>query len=82
MADLRIERRDGIMVLTLTRPDRLNAVTSELTEEILDVLNELARDASTHVLVLTGEGRGFCSGMDLMGGGAGDDSQGPKVGRV
>jgi enoyl-CoA hydratase/carnithine racemase len=81
MADLRIDRRDGIMVLTLSRPDRLNAVTPALVEEILDVLNELARDVATHVLVLTGEGRGFCSGMDLTGGGA-DTPDGPDVGRV
>ena len=72
MADLRIDRRDGVLVLTLSRPERLNAVTAELTEEVLDVLEDLARDSSTHVVVLTGEGRGFCSGMDLAGGGAGD----------
>jgi enoyl-CoA hydratase len=72
MGDLRIDRRDGVLVLTLSRPERLNAVTADLTEEVLDVLNELMRDSSTHVVVLTGEGRGFCSGMDLMGGGAGD----------
>ncbi|MFC5752048.1 enoyl-CoA hydratase/isomerase family protein [Actinomadura rugatobispora] len=72
MADLRIDRRDGVLVITLSRPERLNAVTAALTEELLDVLNELMRDSATHVVVLTGEGRGFCSGMDLMGGGAGD----------
>ncbi|GAA2419236.1 enoyl-CoA hydratase family protein [Actinomadura vinacea] len=83
MGDLRIDRRDGVLVLTLSRPDRLNAVTSELTEELLDVLNELMRDSSTHVVVLTGEGRAFCSGMDLRGGGAGDaDAAGDGTGRL
>lgn len=68
MGDLRLERRDGIMIITLARPERLNAVTGGLTEELLDVLNELMRDARTRVVVLTGEGRGFCSGMDLREG--------------
>ncbi|MEW2358823.1 enoyl-CoA hydratase-related protein [Spirillospora sp. NPDC029432] len=75
MGDLRIDRRDGVLVITLARPERLNAVTGALTEEMLDVLNELMRDSSTQVVVLTGEGRGFCSGMDLQGG-DGDGGEG------
>jgi enoyl-CoA hydratase len=81
MADLRTDRRDGVLTITLSRPERLNAVTDALTEEMLDVLNELMRDSSTHVVVLTGEGRGFCSGMDLQGGGAGDGGAGGQ-GRI
>ncbi|GLZ14765.1 enoyl-CoA hydratase [Actinomadura sp. NBRC 104425] len=72
MGDLKLERRDGVLVITLSRPERLNAVTAALTEEMVDVLNELMRDAETRVVVLTGEGRGFSAGMDLRGGGAGD----------
>ncbi|MFC4905959.1 enoyl-CoA hydratase/isomerase family protein [Actinomadura gamaensis] len=65
MGSLRLDRRDGVLTVTLSRPERLNAVTAELTEEMLDVLNGLTGDAATRVVVLTGEGRGFCSGMDL-----------------
>ncbi|MBW8486221.1 enoyl-CoA hydratase/isomerase family protein [Actinomadura parmotrematis] len=76
MGDLRIDRRDGVLTITLSRPERLNAVTADLTEEMLDVLNELMRDAATRVVVLTGEGRGFCSGMDLGGGDPGGGGEG------
>jgi enoyl-CoA hydratase len=83
LTGIRIDRGDGVLTITLSRPDRLNAVTAELTEELLDVLNGLARDTATHVVVLTGEGRGFCSGMDLLGGGAGDDTgDGTGEGRI
>ena len=79
--ELKIDRGDGVLTITLSRPDRLNAITSDLTEELLDVLNALARDASTHVVVLTGEGRGFCSGMDLQGD-PGDTSAQGRVQRL
>jgi enoyl-CoA hydratase len=81
LSDIKLDRGDGVLTITLSRPERLNAVTSELTEDLLDVLNGLARDTATHVVVLTGEGRGFCSGMDLMGGGA-SDATGASEGRL
>lgn len=74
MGELALDRRDGVLVITLSRPERLNAVTAELTEELIDVLHELPRDTETQVVVLTGEGRGFCSGMDIQGGDPGDKS--------
>ncbi|MEU5881889.1 enoyl-CoA hydratase-related protein [Spirillospora sp. NPDC047279] len=76
MGDLKLDRRDGVLTITLSRPERLNAVTAAVTEEMLDVLNELMRDADTRVVVLTGEGRGFCSGMDLQGGDPGGGDEG------
>ncbi|GLW62417.1 enoyl-CoA hydratase [Actinomadura rubrobrunea] len=79
MGDLRLDRRDGVLVITLSRPERLNAITAAVTEEMIDVLNELMRDAETRVVVLTGEGRGFSAGMDLRGGGA-DDGTGDGEG--
>ncbi|GAA4088008.1 enoyl-CoA hydratase/isomerase family protein [Actinomadura miaoliensis] len=81
MGDLRLDRRDGVLLITLSRPERLNAVTAALTEEMIDVLNELMRDTETRVVVLTGEGRGFSAGMDLRGGGAGDPGGAPGEGR-
>ncbi|MBO2450359.1 enoyl-CoA hydratase/isomerase family protein [Actinomadura barringtoniae] len=81
-ADLKLDRRDGVLTITLSRPERLNAVTGALTEEMLDVLNELMRDHETQVVILTGEGRGFCSGMDLQAGDDGMNSSAVKQGRI
>lgn len=55
----------GIRLLTLDRPDRLNAMSRLLIDELHDALDEVATDDAARVLVLTGEGRGFCSGLDL-----------------
>jgi enoyl-CoA hydratase/carnithine racemase len=76
MGDLRLDRQDGVLTITLSRPERLNAVTASVTEEMLDVLNELMRDPDTRIVILTGEGRGFCSGMDLQGGDPGGGDEG------
>ncbi|MFI0411480.1 enoyl-CoA hydratase/isomerase family protein [Actinomadura sp. 3N508] len=76
MSGIELDRRDGVCKITLSRPERLNAVDVALTEELLDVLNELMRDPDTQVVVLTGKGRGFCSGMDLRGGPAAEGAGG------
>lgn len=82
MGGIRTDRRDGVLTITLSRPERLNAVDGALTEKMLDVLNELARDPDTQVVVLTGEGRGFCSGMDIQGGDPGQESSEGRVQRL
>ncbi|MDN3356988.1 enoyl-CoA hydratase-related protein [Actinomadura sp. DC4] len=69
--DILFERRDGVAVITLSRPDRLNAVTSAMVEELITILDRLATDTATRVVVLTGAGRAFTAGMDIRGGGAG-----------
>ncbi len=56
---------DGIGWLTLNRPDRLNAMTNRMVVETHDCLTEIAARTDVRVLVLTGEGRGFCPGADL-----------------
>jgi 2-(1,2-epoxy-1,2-dihydrophenyl)acetyl-CoA isomerase len=56
---------DGIAVLTLNRPDRLNSFTQAMHREVRDALDKLQADKSVRVLVLTGAGRGFCAGQDL-----------------
>jgi enoyl-CoA hydratase/carnithine racemase len=68
MGDVEYDRRDGVAVITLSRPDRLNAVTPALVEEMHAVLDGLHTDTEIRVVVLTGAGRGFCSGMDVQGG--------------
>jgi enoyl-CoA hydratase len=60
--------RPGIVVLTLNRPERLNAMNYELVRGVYDALDELEGDRSCRVIVLTGAGRGFCAGLDLTEG--------------
>jgi enoyl-CoA hydratase/carnithine racemase len=62
---IRVERADGVTTVTLDRPDRLNALTFGAYADLRDLLPELAQDGRTRVLVLGGEGRGFCSGGDV-----------------
>lgn len=57
----------GIALVTLNRPDKLNAMTSELVESLHKTLDAIAVDADVRVVVLTGAGRGFCAGLDLGG---------------
>jgi enoyl-CoA hydratase len=54
-------------VITLNRPERLNAMTSELCGALHDELRSVATVRSCRVVVLTGAGRGFCAGLDLHG---------------
>lgn len=56
---------DGVMTLTLNRPDRLNAFTPELHAALRDSLGRAASDAAIRAVLLTGAGRGFCAGQDL-----------------
>lgn len=66
MSDLRLTRPEpGIAVLTLNRPQRLNALTDDSVAALSRQLDELAADTELRVLILTGEGRGFCAGFDL-----------------
>jgi enoyl-CoA hydratase/carnithine racemase len=57
--------RDGVGVLTLSRPDKLNAITLEAYAELRDWFSGLEGHAETRAVVLTGEGRGFCAGGDI-----------------
>jgi enoyl-CoA hydratase len=54
-----------VSVITLNRPERLNALSFELTADLHDALDEVGADADCRVAVLTGAGRGFCAGLDL-----------------
>ena len=62
---LKIERRDAVMVLTLNRPEKRNALHPEMMRELLTVLATIATDETLNVVVLTGAGNSFCAGLDL-----------------
>jgi enoyl-CoA hydratase len=61
------EPEPGITVLRLNRPERLNALSPELVAGISATLAALSTDQSVRAIVLTGTGRGFCAGLDLVG---------------
>jgi enoyl-CoA hydratase/carnithine racemase len=56
---------DGVATVTFSRPDKLNALTFDVYADLRDLLAELPHRGDARVLVLTGEGRGFCSGGDV-----------------
>jgi len=66
---IRYDVDDGILVLRLNRPDQLNAFTVEMTDELVDAYGRASRDDAVRAIVVTGEGRVFCAGMDLSVGG-------------
>jgi len=65
-----VEREGGVAIVTLNRPDRLNALNFAIMTELRLALTEVAEDATVGCVVLTGAGRGFCAGGDLKDGGA------------
>jgi enoyl-CoA hydratase/carnithine racemase len=65
MEELRIERDGSLGLITLNRPDRLNALVPGMLGEYARALREFDADRSVRAIVVTGAGRGFCSGADL-----------------
>src|SRR6187551_548544 len=57
--------QDGVATITLARPEKLNALTFEAYADLRDLVAELPHRGDARVLVLAGEGRGFCSGGDV-----------------
>lgn len=60
------EQRDGIATITLNRPERLNAITFEVYHELTDFFAKLGAEKSVRVVIITGAGRAFCSGGDVI----------------
>jgi len=58
-------KTNGVAVLTLNRPDKMNSFTALMHEEVRAALDEIATDGQSRCLLLTGNGRGFCAGQDL-----------------
>lgn len=65
--DLLLDRADGVAIVTLNRPEKLNALGVALRQDLLNVCAALRDDDAVRAVVFTGAGRGFCSGADLTG---------------
>lgn len=59
------EQADGVLTITLNRPDRLNAFTRQMTEDLLAALDIADAEDAVRAVIVTGAGRGFCAGVDL-----------------
>ena len=62
---LLVEQIEGVVEVTLNRPEKYNALTAQVAREVMDVCKKVGRDASMRAILLTGAGRGFCAGQDL-----------------
>lgn len=60
--------KDGIATVTLNRPDRMNAFTATMRDELIQVFDETDRDDAVRVVIVTGAGKAFCAGADLGSG--------------
>jgi enoyl-CoA hydratase/carnithine racemase len=69
------EVEDGILTLTLNRPDALNAFTPRMQQELIDACGRIDADDAVRAVVVTGRGRGFCAGADLSAGGSTFDAE-------
>ncbi|MFN0094940.1 MAG: enoyl-CoA hydratase-related protein [Dehalococcoidia bacterium] len=59
---------DGVLTITMNRPEKLNAATTPMTMEMVDAFQQADADDSVRAVILTGAGRGFCAGADVSGG--------------
>ena len=60
---------NGVLILTLNRPEVLNAMNKDLIMGLYEIFQEIEKEKDSRVIIITGEGRGFCSGADLANGG-------------
>src|SRR3954447_23702907 len=88
-SEIRYEVADGVLTITLNRPDRLNAFTPTMMSELIEAFDAADADDDVRAVIVTGEGRGFCAGAGLGAGGApfggrergnGDQTDGPRDG--
>lgn len=73
-AALLLEKTEHVAVLTLNRPQKLNALNGELRDAMLDAIADVKADDAVRAVIFTGAGRGFCSGADLTSGGGGQNT--------
>jgi enoyl-CoA hydratase/carnithine racemase len=73
LTQTRYEVNDHVAVVTLFRPDQMNAVTPTMRKELINIFHEADRDDAVRVVVVTGAGKAFCAGADLSAGGSAFD---------
>jgi enoyl-CoA hydratase/carnithine racemase len=78
---IRYDVADDIATITLNRPDQLNAFTGRMMAEMIDAFDRSDADDDVRCVIVTGEGRGFCAGADLSGGGETFDSDAQRAPR-
>jgi 2-(1,2-epoxy-1,2-dihydrophenyl)acetyl-CoA isomerase len=81
-AEVLIDNEGGVRIITLNRPDRLNALVSTIMAELAGAVADAARDPTVGCVVVTGAGRGFCSGGDIKGGRDAVEIDADRGGRV
>src|SRR6202008_539743 len=65
---IKYEVSEEILTITLNRPDKLNAFTGQMMQEMIDAFDAADKDDNIRAIIITGEGRGFCAGADLSSG--------------
>ncbi len=65
--DILIDRDEGLMTLTLNRPEKMNPLSGEMITSALDAVLDVMQNRSARAILITGAGRGFCAGADLAG---------------
>ena len=84
--EIEYEVADGVAIIALSRPDKMNTGTTLMIKELLDALDQVDNDDNARAVIFTGRGRAFCAGADLSGGGktfdyaAGDSTIAPPTG--
>ncbi len=68
---IRYDVADGIATITLNRPEKMNALTSQMRVELVDAFDRVDADDAVKVVVMTGAGRAYCAGADISGGSKG-----------
>src|ERR1700756_1239287 len=79
MTDFLEDVQDGVAVLTMNRPDRLNALSLPMLDAMLEALTRLAVSDDVGVVILTGAGRGFCAGGDVKAMAEGREAEGDTL---
>lgn len=69
METIEVRRDDGVVTITLNRPERMNAINGTMFSELKETLTDVAHDQGDRAILITGAGKAFCSGYDLAGDG-------------
>lgn len=80
MSFCKVERSDGLLIVTLNAPDRLNALAPDCHHEMAQIFDDYESDPTLHVAILTGAGRAFCAGADIKAMDAGVETVLPPSG--